>query len=108
MFGFPVGGEANMEDNVLWEKHRLYLPEMRRRAIHRCRHCKFFVAIKGKEETRHGCIVHIKAYGRLKKRIPPVLPVMDIIKYVGLEGLGECLKHSNPEAQSCGEFKLKV
>jgi len=95
------------KNNVLWEKHRLYLPDMRSRAIHRCKHCKFFVAIRGKAETRRGCVVNIKAYGNLEKPVPPVIPVMDIIKRVGLEGLEECLKHSDPDAQSCGQFTLK-
>lgn len=36
------------KSNVLWEKHRMYLPDMRKKAIHRCKDCKFFVAIKGK------------------------------------------------------------
>lgn len=95
------------KNNVLWEKHRLYLPDMRNRAIHRCGHCKFFVGIRGKTETRKGCVVKIKAYGNLEKPVPPVVPVMDIIKRVGLEGLDECLKHGAPDAQSCGSFKLK-
>jgi len=94
-------------NNIIWEKHRIYLPEMRMRAVHRCKNCMFFVAIKGKEETRQGCIAHIKAYGKLAKRIPTVLPIMDIIKYVGLEGLEECLKHGNSETQCCGRFRLK-
>lgn len=93
--------------NVLWQKHRLYLPEMRKRAINRCRHCKFFVQIKGKTEIRHGCVVNIKAYGNLEIRIPSIIPIMDIIKLVGLEGLEQCLKTNNPEMQSCGRFCLK-
>lgn len=93
--------------NVLWEKHRLYLPEMRKRAVHRCKHCKFFVKIRGRKETRNGCVVNIKAYSNLKKRVPPVIPIMEVIKRVGLEGLEQCLKNSNPEAQSCGKFQLK-
>ncbi|TEB04774.1 hypothetical protein Psch_03536 [Pelotomaculum schinkii] len=95
------------KSNVLWEKHRMYLPGMRQKAVHRCRHCKFFVAIKGKLETKYGCVVSIKAYGNLEKRIPPVIPVIEIIKQVGLEGLDKCLKCSDPEAQSCGKFSTK-
>ena len=95
------------KNNILWEKHRLYLPEMRQKAIHCCRHCKFFVDIKGKLETKYGCVVNIKAYGNLEKRVPPVIPIMEIIKRVGLEGLDKCLKFSDPEAQSCGNFKLR-
>jgi len=93
--------------NVLWEKHRMFLPEMRKRAVHRCKQCKFFVQIRGKRETRYGCVKNIKAYYNLEKRVPPVIPIMDIIKRVGLEGLEECLKNSNPEAQSCGKSQFK-
>lgn len=93
--------------NVLWEKHRMFLPDMRKKAAHCCKHCKFFVEIKGKSEARKGCIVHIKAYGKLEKRIPPVLPVLEIIKHVGLEGLEQCLKYGDPDAQSCGKFELR-
>ncbi len=85
----------------------MYLPQIREKAIHRCNDCMFFVAIRGKAETRQGCVVHIKAYGNLEKRIPVILPVMDIIKRVGLEGLEECLQHGDPERQSCGRFRLK-
>lgn len=93
--------------NVFWDKHRLFLPEMRQKATSQCKHCKFFVRIQGKKETRCGCVVGIKAYGALEKRVPPVLPVLEIIKRVGLEGLEECLKNSEPEAQSCGKFQPK-
>ena len=96
------------KSNVLWEKHRMYLPDMRKKAIHRCKDCKFFVAIKGKLDTRNGCVVHIKAYGELEKRIPTVLPIMEIIKRVGLEGLEYSLKFSDPEVQSCGKFELRT
>uniref|UniRef100_UPI000AD79010 hypothetical protein n=1 Tax=Desulfolucanica intricata TaxID=1285191 RepID=UPI000AD79010 len=77
-------------------------------AIHRCEHCKFFVAIKGKTETRNGCVVNIKAYGNLEKRIPPVIPIIEIIKRVGLEGLEQCLKYNDLNTQSCGKFELKT
>jgi hypothetical protein len=80
---------------------------MRKKAIHRCRDCKFFVAIKGKTETKYGCVVNIKAYGNLEKRIPSVIPIMEIIKRVGLEGLEDCLKFNDPDAQSCGRFDKK-
>jgi len=95
-------------DNILWEKHRIYLPEMRQRAVHRCKHCKFFVQIQGKQEVRTGCLKNIKAYYGLGKRVPGVIPIMEVIKRVGLEGLEECLKNNNPEAQSCGKFQLKA
>lgn len=94
------------KDNVLWEKHRMCLPELRKRAIHRCRHCKFYVTIQGKAENRPGCVINIKAYSSLAKRVPRVISVYEIIKRVGLEGLDKCLQ-CNPEAQSCGRFELR-
>lgn len=94
--------------NVLWEKHRMYLPDMRNKAVSRCGQCKFFVRIKGLRETRTGCVVNIKAYNRLQKRVPEIVPIMDIIKMVGLEKLELCLKNGNPQAQSCGKFKLRL
>ncbi|SFR03077.1 hypothetical protein [Desulfoscipio geothermicus] len=93
--------------NVLWEKHRLYLPEMRLRATHRCRECKFFVGIKGKAETRYGCVANIKVYNSLERQVPPVIPVFDVIKRIGLEGLEQTLKYNDPDAQSCGKFQLR-
>lgn len=93
--------------NVLWEKHRIYLPEMRKRAVHRCKHCKFFVQIEGKRETRPGCVVNIKAYSNREKQVPLKIPIMEILKRVGIEGLEVCLQNSDPEAQSCGKFQVK-
>lgn len=93
--------------NVLWEKHRLLLPEMRQKATHRCRHCLFFVEIQGKTETRRGCVANIKVYGQLAKRVPRVLPMLDVIKLVGLEGLERTLRNGDPDAQSCGLFRLR-
>lgn len=95
-------------NNTLWEKHRMYLPDMRKKAIHRCKHCKFFVVIQGKLESKNACVVNIKVYGNLEKRVPPVIPIMEIIKRVGLEGLEYCLKFSNPDTQSCGKFELRT
>ena len=94
--------------NILWEKHRMYLPDMRNKAIHRCRHCKFFVAIKGRMETRNGCVINIRSYGNLEKRIPSEIPIMEIIKRVGIEGLNQCLKYNGPDAQSCERFAMKL
>lgn len=93
--------------NVLWEKHRMYLPDARKKAVYRCKHCKFFVMIKGRAEDRYGCVVSIKAYGNLENRVPGVLPVMDVIKRVGIEGLEECVRHGDPESQCCGRFELR-
>jgi len=96
------------KQNVLWEKHRMMLPEMREKAVHRCGRCRFFVSIRGLKETRYGCVVDVKAYGSLEKRIPPLVPVLEIIKRLGLEGLERCLEKGDPERQSCGRFRLKV
>lgn len=94
-------------DNVLWEKHRLYLPEMRNIAIHRCCDCKFCIYVQGKDEVRKACIVNIKAYGKLRRRVPEVLHILDILKLVGTEGLNDCLK-CKPEDQSCRKFIQKA
>ena len=93
--------------NVLWEKHRIMLPEMREKAVYRCQHCLFWVPIQGRKETRYGCVADVKAYGNLEKRVPVVAPVLDIIKRVGLEGLERCLEKDDPRRQSCGKFRLK-
>lgn len=93
-------------NNVLWEKHRMYLPQMREKAVHRCRQCRFFVGVKGKFETRTACVAGIKAYNRPGKRVPAVIPITEIIRLVGLEGLAACLD-CNPEAQACGRFVLQ-
>jgi len=85
----------------------MMLPEVREKAVHRCKHCRLFVSIQGREESRYGCLVDVKAYGNLEKRIPPVVPVLELVKRVGLEGLERCLERGDPERQSCGRFKLK-
>ncbi len=95
------------KDNVLWEKHRIYLPEMRELATHLCRDCKFCVDVKGKDEVRKACIVNIRTYAKLRKKIPQVIPIIQILKLSGTEGLDECLR-CNPENQSCGKFILRV
>jgi DNA-directed RNA polymerase subunit RPC12/RpoP len=82
----------------------MYLPGMRDKAIHRCKDCRFFVIIKGRQETRLGCVANIKAYYNLEKRVPREIDVHEIIKRVGLEGLEYSLKFHDPEAQSCGKF----
>ena len=79
---------------------------MRDKAIHRCKDCKFFVQIQGIHEKKQACVVNVKAYGKMEKRIPSVIPIMDIIKRVGVEGLEESI-NCQPEAQSCGRFRLK-
>ena len=84
----------------------MYHPGMRSMAIHRCKDCKFFALIQGKEEQKNACVVNVKIYGKLEKRIPSVIPIMEIIKRVGIEGLEESIK-CDPEAQSCGRFRLK-
>ena len=90
-------------DNKLWEKNRFILPGIRDLAIHRCRDCKFFVNIRGREETKKACVVNIKAFGNLEKRVPANIPIVLIIRLVGLEGLDQSV-NVNPDAQCCGRF----
>ena len=94
------------KDNVLWEKHRMFLPEMRKLAVHRCGDCLFFVNIQGRKETRKGCVVNIRAYNSLRERVPATVHAAEVIKRVGLEGLELCLQKNSPEAQSCARFRL--
>lgn len=96
-----------IKNNTLWEKHRLYLPEMREKAIHRCRDCKFFVLVQGREELRPGCVAGIRAFASYEKPVPGVVPAHEIMRLVGLEGLNQALQGANPEKQSCGRFVLK-
>jgi len=39
--------------------------------------------------------------------VPLKIPIMEILKRVGIEGLEVCLQNSDPEAQSCGKFQVK-
>jgi hypothetical protein len=97
-----------MDRNKLWESHRLILPEMREKAIERCRNCRFFVPIQGKEEIRYGCVVSIPVYGTLQKRTPKVMPVVEILRMVGRKGLGKIIESGNAQAQACGLFRPRT
>jgi hypothetical protein len=98
---------SSTNDNVLWTKHRMYLPVMREKAIHKCKDCRFFVTIRGRQENRFGCVANIKLYYNRQKRVPREIDIIEIIKRVGLEGLEHSLKFHDPEAQSCGKFLTK-
>ncbi len=97
-----------MRDNKLWESHRIVLPEMRKRAVRRCRDCRFFVKIQGREEIRWGCVASIPDYGTLQKRVPEIIRAADVLRRVGKAGLKEILKHSEPDAQACGLYLAKI
>lgn len=96
-----------MNNNTLWEKHRIFIPQMRSKATHRCKHCKYFIKIQGKKEIRYGCVINIQIYKQQVKKVPPVIPIIEIIKEVGKEGLKQCVKNNNPDAQACGKFYPK-
>lgn len=84
----------------------MLLPEMRHKASHRCRDCRFLIRLRGREETRWGCVAGIKKYGTLEKRVPKEIHVLEVLKLVGREGLEAALSRGNPDAQACGQFKL--
>ncbi|KJS01426.1 MAG: hypothetical protein VR68_05370 [Peptococcaceae bacterium BRH_c4a] len=69
--------------NKLWEGHRLFLPELRDKAVNTCRHCVFLTAVIGREETRTGCPAGVKEYGALQKRTPRKIYASSLIRQVG-------------------------
>ncbi|RJQ24735.1 MAG: hypothetical protein C4589_12470 [Peptococcaceae bacterium] len=81
------------------------LPEMREKAVRRCRDCRFFVLVRGREEQRCGCMVSIPVYGTLHRRVPEEIPAEVILKLAGREGLQRVLAGGNPENQACGLFR---
>jgi hypothetical protein len=93
--------------NKLWESHRIVLPEAREVMISECRECRFFVSIKGAWETRRGCVGKLKLYHNLSVRVPATIPVMELIKAVGREGLDKIPEHNNPFSQACSLFLPK-
>ncbi|ACV63542.1 hypothetical protein Dtox_2771 [Desulfofarcimen acetoxidans DSM 771] len=82
------------------------MPDKRNKAIHYCAHYKFFVTVKGKQQTKNAYVVNSKAYGNLEKRIPFEIPIIEIIKLVGLEGLNKYIKNGNLDAQSRSKFAV--
>lgn len=92
-------------DNKLWESHRFFLPELRDKLV-LCRECYFHVTIKGREESRPGCVVGIEDYATLKKRVPKVISGLELLRSVGKEGLQEIIKRgSEPDKNACGLYR---
>jgi hypothetical protein len=95
--------------NKLWEGHRLFLPEMREKAVTTCRRCTFLVAVAGREETRFGCVAGIKEYGTLQKRVPREIHALELIRRVGRSGLKEIISRGgDPDAMACGLFRPRA
>jgi len=93
-----------MKENNLWESHRLILPEMRDVAARTCRECRFLVSVRGREETRPGCLAVIPCYAALRRRVPVQIHAVDILKLVGRDGLAEVLACGHPDDRACGRF----
>jgi hypothetical protein len=100
--------ETNMSifnNNKLWKGHRVILPEFRERISSKCRDCRYYILIQGKDEVRQGCI---EKYKNLWSRPPEKIPVLVLLKLVGEEGLWEILNRGNASAHACGYFKRKL
>lgn len=99
---------ANINDyyrkNFLYEGHRMLLPELRDKVAHTCVHCKFFIRVTGRTETRSGCAAQIPRYASLTRRVPRQLAAADILKLVGKEGLERVLSAAGPHRQACWQF----
>ena len=93
-----------MRGNKLWDGHRIVLPEMREKAVHRCRECRFLVAIAGQEEIRQGCVAEITSFAALRRRVPEQTPLRDLLSLIGQE----VLERNNPAAQACGRFQPRL
>jgi len=94
-----------MPDNSLWEGHRIFLPELREKVLKRCRDCRFFVKIRGREEERWGCVAGVPGYGTLRVRVPETVPAVEILKKAGKDGLFGALSRGDPEAGACGLYR---
>jgi len=94
-------------NNKLWESHRLIVPEMREKAIRKCKECRFLVQIQGKREYRWGCAACIERYATLNCRVPRVIHVTEVLKLAGREGLSRVLERGNPDWQACGLFRSR-
>ncbi len=97
-----------MYDNKLWDGHRIVLPEMREKAVGRCRQCRFLVSIDGQQETRLGCVAGIESFARLWRRVPEKIPLRELLDLAGKDGLQEILSRGNADAQVCGRFRPSV
>lgn len=74
-----------------------------------CRDCVFFVNVVGREETRSGCVVSIKEYATLQKRVPSNIHGVELLRRVGKEGLQEIINRGvNPDAFACGLYRPKL
>lgn len=92
--------------NKLWEGHRLFLPELREKAVDTCSGCVFLVSVVGREEIRTGCVAGIKKYGTLQKRVPREIHAGELIRQVGKAGLKEITdRGARPDALACGLFR---
>jgi hypothetical protein len=92
--------------NKLWEGHRLFIPEMREKAVTTCGQCVFLVAVVGREETRTGCVAGITEYGTLRKRVPRKIHAADLIRRAGRDAFEEAIaRGSDPGAVACGLFR---
>lgn len=90
--------------NKLWESHRIYLGSK----VIPCRECVFLVSVVGREETRPGCVVSIKEYGTLKKRVPGTIHGLELLRRVGIDGLKEILaRGSEPDKNICGLYRSR-
>lgn len=97
--------EGIYRGNKLWEGNRIYLGN---KPIP-CRDCVFLVNIVGREETRTGCVVSIKEYGTLQRRVPPSILGLELLRRVGKEGLKEVIERgANPDAMICGLYRPKL
>jgi hypothetical protein len=94
-------------DNKLWAGHRIILPEVRDKAVHRCRECRFFVTIQGLREMQQGCVISIEAFRKRWWRVPKVIPISQLLQTVGKEGLAQITTRGNPDAQACADFQAK-
>lgn len=99
------GRDAAVKDNKLWEGHRIILPEMREKAVHTCRDCRFFVEIQGRWESRSGCVAGIPRYGTLERRVPPMIHALEILQMAGRDGLQAALEGGHPDNPACGLFR---
>jgi len=99
---------ANIHDyyrkNFLYEGHRMLLPGLRDKIAQACAHCKFFVRVTGRNETRTGCAAQIPRYASLTRRVPGELDAAEVLKLVGREGLDRVLSTAGPHRQACGQF----